>query len=120
MTEETSQSLRGWLKEVAPMNMSDMSVTEETSQVVEGLVEGGGAPEHVGHVGTEETSQSLRGRLKEEALPEHVGHVGDSRDSGPACQWPCRSCWWPRQRRYSCWSRIWPHWSIEASSGTGR
>ena len=55
LTEETSQSLRGWLKEEAKANMKDMSVTEETSQ-------------------------ALRGWLKEEAPVEHAVHVGDRRD----------------------------------------
>ena len=31
-TEDTSQVFRGWLKAVAPVNISDMSVTEDTSQ----------------------------------------------------------------------------------------
>ena len=31
VTDETFQALRGWLKEVAPDNMKDMSVTDETS-----------------------------------------------------------------------------------------
>ena len=33
VTEETSQKSRGWLKAVAPANISAMSVTEEVSQV---------------------------------------------------------------------------------------
>ena len=36
VTFETSQLLRGWLKEVAKSNMSDMSVTEKTSQALRG------------------------------------------------------------------------------------
>ena len=36
VTEETFQSLRGWLKEKASRNMPCMSVTEETSHVLRG------------------------------------------------------------------------------------
>ena len=36
VTFETSQELRGWLKEEAKPNMPDMSVTDETSQELRG------------------------------------------------------------------------------------
>ena len=51
MTDETSQSLRGWLKEVAfKLNMPFMLRDGRDVPGVEGLVEGVGTGEHGGHV----------------------------------------------------------------------
>ena len=36
VTDETSQELRGWLKEVAPRNIHLISVTEDTFQELRG------------------------------------------------------------------------------------
>ena len=67
VTDETSQSLRSWLKESADWNMLFMIPDRGDIPVVEGLVEGVGVEEHVVHSTDEETSQLLRSWLKESA-----------------------------------------------------